>query len=68
VAGVEGVTGAAANDGELEILVADAHHRLPRLIDAVVGSGAIVRGVDLVSPDLEAVFLHLTGRALRDAD
>jgi ABC-2 type transport system ATP-binding protein len=65
---VDGVTGTAAKDGELEILVGDAHHRLPRLIDAVVGSGAVVRGVDLVSPDLEAVFLHLTGRALRDAD
>ena len=68
VAGVDGVTGTAAKDGELEILVADAHQRLPRLLDAVVGSGAVVRGVDLVSPDLEAVFLHLTGRALRDAD
>ena len=68
VAGVDGVTGTAAKDGELEILVADAHQRLPRLLDAVVGSGAIVRGVDLVSPDLEAVFLHLTGRALRDAE
>ncbi len=68
VAGVDGVTGTAAKDGELEILVADAHQRLPRLLDAVVGAGAIVRGVDLVSPDLEAVFLHLTGRALRDAD
>jgi len=25
-----------------------------------------VRSVDVTEPDLEAVFLHLTGRALRD--
>ena len=68
VARVDGVTGTAARDGELEVLVADAHQRLPRLLDAVVETGATVRGVDLVSPDLEAVFLHLTGRALRDAE
>ena len=24
------------------------------------------RGVDVIEPDLEAVFLHLTGKALRD--
>jgi ABC-2 type transport system ATP-binding protein len=68
VARVDGVTGTAAADGELEIVVADSHRALPRLLDAVVASGATVRGVDLVSPDLEAVFLHLTGRALRDAE
>jgi hypothetical protein len=27
---------------------------------------AIVRSVEVAEPDLEAVFLHLTGRALRD--
>jgi linearmycin/streptolysin S transport system ATP-binding protein len=68
VGGVDGVTGTAARDGELEILVADAHRALPRLLDAVAATGATVRGVDVVSPDLEAVFLHLTGRALRDAE
>ena len=30
------------------------------------GTGAIVRSVEVAEPDLEAVFLHLTGRALRD--
>jgi ABC-2 type transport system ATP-binding protein len=66
-AALDGVTGAGAKDGELEILAADAHRVLPRLLDAVEGAGASVRGVDLVSPDLESVFLHLTGRALRDS-
>ena len=40
VTAVEGVTGAGAKDGELEILVADAHRVLPRLLDAVEGAGA----------------------------
>jgi ABC-2 type transport system ATP-binding protein len=66
VAAVDGVSGADAKDGELEIVVADAHRVLPRLLDAVAAAGATVRGVELESPDLEAVFLHLTGRALRD--
>ena len=66
VAAVDGVSGADAKDGVLEIVVADAHRVLPRLLDAVAAAGATVRGVELESPDLEAVFLHLTGRALRD--
>jgi ABC-2 type transport system ATP-binding protein len=66
VGAVGGVSKAAAKDGQLEIVVADAHRVLPRLLDAVEAAGASVRGVELESPDLEAVFLHLTGRALRD--
>jgi ABC-2 type transport system ATP-binding protein len=68
VAALEGVAGAAAKDGELEILVTDARGLLPRLLDTVERAGASVKGVDVVRPDLEAVFLHLTGRALRDAE
>ena len=62
----EGVVQAGAKDDQLEIQVTDAHRALPRLLDTVEAAGASVRGVDLVSPDLESVFLHLTGRALRD--
>ncbi|WP_420497662.1 hypothetical protein [Parafrankia soli] len=28
--------------------------------------GVTIAGIEVVEPDLEAVFLHLTGRALRD--
>ena len=62
-----GVGGAVVRDGTLELVVDDARGMLPRLLDAVEGAGAVIRGVDVVQPDLEAVFLHLTGRALRDA-
>ncbi len=66
VAALDGVASAGAKGAELEILVEDARGVLPRLLDTVERAGAIVRGVDVVRPDLEAVFLHLTGRALRD--
>ena len=65
---VDGVESAAAKDGAVEAIVDDAGGVLAALLTAVEGSGAIVRGVELVRPDLEAVFLHLTGRALRDAE
>lgn len=60
-----GVDGATAVDGRLEIVLADAAGRLPELI-AVITNGNLVRGVNVHEPDLEAVFLHLTGKALRD--
>jgi ABC-2 type transport system ATP-binding protein len=64
---VPGVVGAAVQDGCLEILAENAREVLPRLLEAVHGAGVLVKGVDVVEPDLEAVFLHLTGKALRDA-
>ena len=66
VAKVAGVVRADAKDNTIEIHVSDARQALPRLIDAAEARSA-VKGVDVVEPDLEAVFLHLTGRALRDA-
>ena len=66
VAQVPGVVRADAKDNSMEILVAEARQALPRLI-AAAEDKADVKGVDVVEPDLEAVFLHLTGRALRDA-
>jgi ABC-2 type transport system ATP-binding protein len=64
---LEGVGQALVQDGVIELVVSDARGMLPRLLEAVDEAGATVRGVDVVQPDLEAVFLHLTGRALRDA-
>jgi ABC-2 type transport system ATP-binding protein len=64
---VEGVTDVATRDGAIEVVVDDARARLPRLLAAADEAGAIVRSVEVVEPDLESVFLHLTGRALRDS-
>ncbi len=61
-----GVVDATALDDGLDLVVRDARSLLPRLLDTVARAGAGVRTVEVVEPDLEAVFLHLTGRALRD--
>jgi ABC-2 type transport system ATP-binding protein len=53
-------------DSRVELLVDDARTALPEVLNTVTGAGAAVRAVEVTEPNLEAVFLHLTGRALRD--
>ncbi len=60
------VTSATHGDGAIEMLTDDARTLLPELIAQVSAAGAGVTSVDVVEPNLEAVFLHLTGKALRD--
>jgi len=47
-------------------VVENARSELPAILTDVAAAGATVRSVQVTEPDLEAVFLHLTGRALRD--
>jgi ABC-2 type transport system ATP-binding protein len=60
------VKGVTTSDDALDLLVVDAHTALPRLLATISSDGVAVRSVEVVEPDLEAVFLHLTGKALRD--
>jgi ABC-2 type transport system ATP-binding protein len=50
----------------IDVLDADARTDLPRLLSTVTASGVTIRSVSVDEPDLEAVFLHLTGKSLRD--
>jgi ABC-2 type transport system ATP-binding protein len=63
---VEGVTGIDTTDGRVTVLVDDSNRVLPRLFEAAAKVGARITSVDIQEPNLETVFLHLTGRALRD--
>ena len=63
---VEGVTQVSAEKGLVKVLVADSNEVLPRLFDVTNRLSARITSVDILEPNLEAVFLHLTGRALRD--
>lgn len=48
------------------LLVDDGRAALPQLIEVAEREGVSVKGIQVIEPDLEAVFLHLTGKALRD--
>jgi ABC-2 type transport system ATP-binding protein len=61
-----GVSAAELSDATLEILAPEAARVLGAIVAAIDEAGASVRTVEVVEPNLESVFLHLTGRALRD--
>ncbi len=60
------VSSADAEEDEVVCLLDGAASNLPALLGAVASADATVVGVAVREPDLEDVFLHLTGRALRD--
>jgi len=57
---------AKALDGGIDLVVENARSELPAILTDAAADGVAVRSVEVTEPDLEAVFLHLTGRALRD--
>lgn len=66
VASLDGVASASSSDHQLDILATDASSILPEMLARVATAGASITGVEVIEPNLEAVFLHLTGKALRD--
>jgi ABC-2 type transport system ATP-binding protein len=63
---VGGVSQVSAENGLVTVLVGDSNEVLPRLFDVTNRLSARITSVDIQEPNLETVFLHLTGRALRD--
>jgi ABC-2 type transport system ATP-binding protein len=63
---VEGVSRVSTDNGRVTVLVDDSNLVLPRLFEAATRLSTRITSVDIREPNLEAVFLHLTGRALRD--
>lgn len=61
-----GVDSSDVDDASVVCLVEDAGQRLAELLAAVTATGVGISGVSVREPDLEDVFLHLTGKALRD--
>lgn len=53
-------------DGQLRLAMADASARLPRLYELLASAGAEVRGTTLSQPNLESLFIKLTGKELRE--
>jgi ABC-2 type transport system ATP-binding protein len=64
--GIPGVRSVASDDNRL-LIEADAEvNNLNAIIRAVTASGAEIADIETRSPNLETVFLALTGRSLRD--
>ncbi|MEX2501182.1 MAG: ABC transporter ATP-binding protein [Trueperaceae bacterium] len=66
-ADLDGVTHATHGPGTVTLVARAGRRLLPALLERAAAVGADVTSVHVIEPDLEAVFLHLTGRALRDA-
>jgi len=64
--GLTGIDSADVADGEVQLTAQEGRRLLPAVLDAAERSGTSVRSVEVTEPDLEAVFLHLTGTALRE--
>ena len=63
---LEGVLQANPTDHEVAIVTASAEELLAPVVSQSNELGIKIHSVDMREPNLEAVFLHLTGRALRD--
>ncbi len=64
--GVERCTRSDGEEGAVTLLAKEGRAVLPEVIRVVNEAGLTLRAVEVREPTLESVFLHLTGRALRD--
>lgn len=61
-----GVHRVTREDGHLTVLAEDSNQVLPHLFESATQVGVRVTSVEIQEPNLEAVFMHLTGKALRE--
>lgn len=63
---LKGVVKADVTDHEITIITPAAEELLAPVVSRANSLGIKIHSVDIREPNLEAVFLHMTGRALRD--
>lgn len=61
-----GVSALSSENGVVTLLVEDSNLTLPVLFEKANRTGNRIIAVDIEEPNLETVFLHLTGRKLRE--
>lgn len=66
LSGLQGVTELVREGARLRVVAREATRLLPQVMDALHSSNVTPRTLALRQPDLNDVFLELTGRALRD--
>ena len=69
IAGIENIT--THQQGEADLWEVNLHAQnsraaLPRIVEHISGNGTRLVNMNIVKPSLEDVFIHLTGKALRD--
>jgi ABC-2 type transport system ATP-binding protein len=65
LAGTAGILRANVVNDRLEVTVRGGRALLPRIVEIATKSGVFVESLSLREPNLEDVFLHYTGRAIR---
>lgn len=63
---IAGIDETSLVDGGVHLLGHGGAKLLPRILEVADRADAEVASIEVIEPDLEAVFLHLTGKALRD--
>jgi len=66
VFGVESGTGTDADQRTVKARMHDVASELPALLERIRNSGRAVDDVEVRGPSLQSVFIHLTGRELRE--
>lgn len=64
--GVQDVLEVTPGDHAVAVIAHEAEEVLAAVVTRANEAGIKIRSIDIREPNLEAVFLHLTGRALRD--
>jgi len=65
-AAIPGIKKITPDTNQASLLVEDSDQALPELFKAAARDGLSITSVTVHEPNLETVFLHLTGRALRE--
>ena len=63
---ISGVMKATAEGNEIRMVTSNAESKLQAIIEAVRKSGSHITAISIHKPTLEDVFLHYTGREIRD--
>ncbi len=66
VSAIDGIESCSSAGSELEVVTVSASRSLPDVVLSVTEAGLDVHSIQVSEPDLESVFLHLTGKALRE--
>ena len=69
ISGIETLTTRKQGEADLwevNMQAQNSRAALPRVVESLSGNGTRLVNMNIVKPSLEDVFIHLTGKALRD--